>query len=153
MGGGFGGFGGFNWGGKYGKSAYMLFYERRKKKDMKIVVPEEKVEEEKKKGVELEYDEKLKEHSKMVQYRQSVDADAKPNEIYKRVFEDNKKFSFESDIYSQEFNEFILMVLKTVSKLGEGSDSLKHTALKIGQKAGFEILARCYHNESLKEVA
>ena len=46
MGGGFGGFGGFNWGGKYGKSAYMLFYERRKKKDMKIVVPEEKVEEE-----------------------------------------------------------------------------------------------------------
>ena len=41
--GGYGGFGGFNWGGKYGKSAYMLFYERRKKKDMKIVVPEEKV--------------------------------------------------------------------------------------------------------------
>ena len=47
-----------------------------------------------------------------------MDADAKPNEIYKRVFEDNKKFSFESDIYSQEFNEFILMVLKTVSNLG-----------------------------------
>ena len=69
MGGGFGGFGGFNWGGKYGKSAYMLFYERRKKKDMKVVVPEEKVEEEKNKGVELEYDEKLKEHSKMVKYR------------------------------------------------------------------------------------
>lgn len=69
MGGGFGGFGGFNWGGKYGKSAYMLFYERRKKKDMKVVVPEEKVEEEKKNGVELEYDEKLNEHSKMVQYR------------------------------------------------------------------------------------
>ena len=47
----------------------MLFYERRKKKDMKVVVPDEKVEEEKNNGVELEYDEKLKEHSKMVPYR------------------------------------------------------------------------------------
>ena len=110
----------------------MLFYERRKKKDMKIVVPEDKVEEEKTKGVELDYDEKLKEHTKMVPYRQSVDADAKPNEIYKKVFEDNKKFTFESDIYSQEFNDFILMVLKTVANLGEGSEAIKHTALKIG---------------------
>jgi hypothetical protein len=28
-----------NWGGGYGKSGYMLFYERRMKKNMKIVVP------------------------------------------------------------------------------------------------------------------
>lgn len=153
IGGGFGGFGGFNWGGKYGKSAYMLFYERRKKKDMKVVIADDKVEEEKTKGVELSYDEKAKEYTKMVPYRQSVDADAKPNEIYKKVFEDNKAFSFESDIYSQEFNDFILMVLRTVANLGEGSEAIKRTALKIGQKAGFEILARCYHNESIKEVA
>ena len=153
IGGGFGGFGGFNWGGKYGKSAYMLFYERRKKKDMKVVVAEDKVEEEEAKGVKLSYDEKEKEYTKMVPYWQSVDADAKPNEIYKKVFEDNKAFSFEGDIYSQEFNDFILMVLKTVANLGEGSEAIKRTALKIGQKAGFEILARCYHNESIKEVA
>lgn len=31
----------------YGKSAYMLFYERRRKKDMKIVIADDKVEEEK----------------------------------------------------------------------------------------------------------
>ena len=30
-----------SWGGSYGKSAYMLFYERRKKKDLKFVVKEE----------------------------------------------------------------------------------------------------------------
>jgi hypothetical protein len=48
----------------------------------------------------LEFDEKLNEHTKMVPYRQSVDVDAKPNEIYRKVFEDNKKFTFESDIYS-----------------------------------------------------
>ena len=42
---GMGMYGGFSWGGKYGKSAYMLFYERRKKKDMKILIAEDKVEE------------------------------------------------------------------------------------------------------------
>ena len=30
---------GVGWGGSYGKSAYMLFYERRKKKNVKLVVP------------------------------------------------------------------------------------------------------------------
>jgi hypothetical protein len=33
-----------SWGGNYGKSAYMLFYERRMKKPIKIVVPEDEVE-------------------------------------------------------------------------------------------------------------
>jgi len=32
------------WGGNYGKSAYMLFYERRQKKSLKIIVNEEDVE-------------------------------------------------------------------------------------------------------------
>ena len=31
---------GWSDGGTYGKSAYMLFYERRKKKDMKVIIPE-----------------------------------------------------------------------------------------------------------------
>lgn len=38
-GGGMMGFGG--WGGRYGKSGYMLFYERKVKKPIKIVVPAE----------------------------------------------------------------------------------------------------------------
>ena len=41
----------------YGKSAYMLLYERRRKKDVKIVVPEDKVDQAKKDGFEVSYDE------------------------------------------------------------------------------------------------
>ena len=33
-----------SWGGAYGKSAYMLFYERRQKKSLKIIVKENDVE-------------------------------------------------------------------------------------------------------------
>ena len=37
------------------------------------------------------------------------------NEIYKKVFEDNMKFTFESDIYSAEFFDFILSILNSVA--------------------------------------
>jgi len=40
-------------------------------------------------------------------YRMSSEGET-ANEIYKRVFEDNMKFTFESDIYSTEFFDFIL---------------------------------------------
>ena len=99
--------GGFSWGGKYGKSAYMLFYERRRKKDIKLVVPEDKVEEEKKKNVKITYNEEKKEYTKMVNYRESADGE-EPTKNYKKVFEDNKAFTFESDIYSNEFFNFLL---------------------------------------------
>jgi len=84
----------------------MLFYERRKKKPLKILVPEPKVAEEKAKGVEVHFDEKANEHFKQVPYREGIDNEA-PNDIYRRVYEDNKKFTFENDIYSQEFFDFI----------------------------------------------
>ena len=93
-------YGGFSWGGKYGKSAYMLFYERRRKKDMKVVISEEVAEEEKNKGIVVDYNEEKKEYTKKVKYRDSVDSNATPNKIYKKVFDDNKKFTFENDIYS-----------------------------------------------------
>ena len=85
----------------------MLFYERRKKKDLKIVVPTAEVEERKAKGEEVCYDEKAEEHYQMVNYRKAADGE-KANEIYKKVFEDNMKYTFESDIYSTEFFDFIL---------------------------------------------
>ena len=47
---GYGG-GGFSWGGgNYGKSGYMLFYERRKKKNLNIVLPYFKVKPENQQG-------------------------------------------------------------------------------------------------------
>jgi len=67
----------------------------------------------------------------------------KPNDIYMKVFEDNKKFTFESDIYSDEFFTFILNIMKSIANLNdEGSDASKLMGLNVGRKVGFEILAR-----------
>mmetsp|Transcript_40518 Transcript_40518/g.29172 ORF Transcript_40518/g.29172 Transcript_40518/m.29172 type:complete len:83 (-) Transcript_40518:2608-2856(-) len=50
---------GWGWGssGSYGKSGYMLFYERRQKKPLKILVPEDQVEKSKASGLDVHYDE------------------------------------------------------------------------------------------------
>ena len=39
-----------SWGGSYGKSGYMFFYERRRKKDLSIVVPSVNIEKESSEG-------------------------------------------------------------------------------------------------------
>lgn len=92
----------WSFGGKYGKSGYMLFYERRVKKPIKIVVPEDQVS----KHTDLIYDAAKNEHIKNIAYREGVDTE-KPNQIFAKVLADNTKFSFESDVYSQDFFEFI----------------------------------------------
>lgn len=84
----------------YGKSAYMLVYERKKKRPIKILLQGEDLDEEKAKGVQqIQFDEKKQEHFKYIDYRDGVE-EIKPNQIYKQVFEDNMKFEFENDIYS-----------------------------------------------------
>ena len=57
----------------YGKSAYMLFYERRRKKDMKVVIPETEVEQVKQSGIEVTFDDEKNEHLKYIKYRESVE--------------------------------------------------------------------------------
>ncbi len=94
-------------GDSYGTSAYMLFYERRVKKNLKIVVPKEEVEEAKAAGIDVQFDEAKEEHFKMSVYRSAADGEV-ANDIYTKVAEDNSKFTFESDIYSTEFFDFIL---------------------------------------------
>jgi len=47
----------------------------------------------------VHYDDKTKEHFKMVNYREGAENE-KPSEIYSKVFEDNSAVSFENDIYS-----------------------------------------------------
>ena len=49
--------------------------------------------------VSVTYDSETSEFIRSVKYREGADNEA-PNEIYKKVFEDNKKFTFENDIYS-----------------------------------------------------
>lgn len=79
---------GWSFGNSYGKSGYMLFYERRKKRPLKILVPQEELEESKAKGEEVFHDEKKEEHYKLIDYREGVE-DLQPNKIYKQVLEDN----------------------------------------------------------------
>jgi len=150
---GYGGYGGGGfWGGKYGTSAYMLFYERIKKKDIKLVVPEDQVEEEKNNGVEVTYNADKKEYTKMVDYRKSAENEA-PSKIYERIFKENKAFGFETDVYSKEFFGFLLQVMTRVSEFEGNNDRVKLAALNIGKKAGFEILAKCAANDGIKDVS
>lgn len=128
---------------KYGCSGYMLFYERRKKKDLKILVEEDQVQAQKDLGFDVKYDEEKKESYKMVNYRKSTD-DEQPNKIYQKVFEDNKKYGFETDIYSTEFFQFVLGIMGGIASLEDpDSDGAKLLGLDIGKKVGLEILARC----------
>ena len=89
----------------YGKSAYMLVYERKKKRPIKILLKDAELEEAKKEEKiiggtsQIQYDEKREEHYKLIDYRDGVE-EIRPSKIYKQVFEDNMKFEFENDIYS-----------------------------------------------------
>ena len=77
-------------------------------------MPPDQLEERKANGDEVVYDEEAKEHYRMVKYRTAADGES-ANDIYKKVFEDNMKFTFESDIYSTEFFDFILQILQSVA--------------------------------------
>jgi len=98
----------------YGTSGYMLFYERRVKKDLKILIADEKVEEEKTRGIDIKFDEDKKEYFKIVKYKDAAN-DERPNPIYQQVFEDNHSVNFENDVYSQEFFDFVLKIMKGVA--------------------------------------
>ena len=50
----------------------------------------------------------------MTPYRTAADGEL-ANDIYKKVAEDNMKFTFESDIYSTEFFDFIMRILQSVA--------------------------------------
>jgi len=136
-------------GDSYGTSGYMLFYERRKKKDLKILIDENKVEEEKAKGIEVHFDEEKKENYKKVPYRTSANGE-KAIPLYQQVMEDNTSVNFENDIYSAEFFDFILKIMKGIA--GLESPESKDMGLKIGKKVGFDILARCLDNSGLPHL-
>ena len=64
------------------------------------------------------FDEKTKEYIKKISYREGVDSE-KPNKIFSKVLEDNTKFSFENDVYSLEFFDFIRQILLNVATFGD----------------------------------
>lgn len=131
------GFGGG--GGSYGKSGYMLFYERRKKKPLKVLEPQGKDEEEK---------------TAEVDYREIVKPDDVPNQIFRKVVEDNRKFGFESDVYSREFFDFVLEIMKSSAAMEGNSpetQSCRRRALEFGGKVTLELLAKAQNNNFIDE--
>ena len=82
------------------------------------------------------------------------------SKIYRQVFEDNQKFEFDNDIYSQEFYDFVKGVLLAVKEsiaLSQSSDSaliqsIKKNAVDIGKKTILDLLAKSFHNASIKQL-
>lgn len=87
----------------------------------------------------------------MCQYRSAANNE-KANEIYKKVLEDNSKFTFESDIYNTEFFEFILQILQSVAD-SEVDNTTKLNGLKIGMKVGFEVIARLMMDAGIDKIS
>ena len=108
-------------GSSYGQSGYMLFYERRVKKPIKIVVPPQDVAN----HTDLIFDEKKNEYIKFIDYRQGINTE-KPNSIFSQVLQDNTKFKFENDVYSQDFFDFVKSTLRNVLSFGDKQDSVSH---------------------------
>ena len=160
------GFGGFGlssfdgWGlggGGYGKSGYMLFYERREKKPLKLLAKDgivAQTKEEKEEVKDAKPDEQEADQYIMVDYQAGVIASEPPNRIFQKVLEDNRKFGFENEIYSAEFFDFVLGIQKVVLGL-EGDDqttqSLRRSAFAVGSKATLEVLAKAFNNSCIDE--
>lgn len=96
-------FDGWSMGGSYGKSAYMLFYERRKKKPITILEDLPKEEKEQKKE-----DEKPARKEHTVDYFTAVTPADKPGKLFHQVLDQNRQFGFENDLYSSDFYDFAL---------------------------------------------
>ena len=54
-------------------------------------------------------------------YREAVTSTEKPNKIFGKVLDDNRKFGFENDVYSADFFDFMLGIQKSVASM-EGTD-------------------------------
>jgi len=168
-------FGGFFKSSSYGKSAYLLVYEKRFKKPIKVCIPEQPAAEE------------GKEEAQVAKQKQIVPADAVitvdpktneksysipmnevklfvPKNIYKEIWEDNLEFSFEKLIYSKEFYEFVKELMLGTLKLKERENTLPEDEAKsldkiisnmttVGNKLVLEVLAKAFYNYKMAEVS
>ena len=127
----------------------MLFYERRIKKPIRIVVPAEAAASQ----TDVVYNEQTKEHIKLISYREGIDKET-PNQIFQKVLDDNVKFTFENDIYSQEFFDFLKQILQNVAQFGQEEEDhqMRVQSLEVAKKVAFDILARCFYNQGIKDI-
>jgi len=87
----------------------------------------------------------------MVPYAEGIDAEA-PNKIYQDVNGDNAKLTFETDVYSPDFFQFLNDTLDSVKKINDKESSLKINSLKMAKKVLFDILARCTLSSQMKPI-
>ena len=85
----------------------------------------------------------------MVPYYDSAVGE-KATPIYQEVLEDNSNLKFEGDIFSQQFLEFLLNVLRTAAS--SDNSETKLVALRLGKKIGFDVLARCIDGSGISEI-
>jgi hypothetical protein len=91
----------------------MLFYERREKRPLRLLEePVPKPQESQSNGEKEE--EKVKEVVTEVDYRAAVTETDMPSKRVLHVLEENRKFGFENDIYSQDFFDFLLTIQKDI---------------------------------------
>lgn len=159
-------FGGMFKNNSYGKSAYLLVYEKRFKKPVKVLIPENGVDSKVPSqivphGTNIQVDPKTNEkyyHIPMKDIGMFV-----PNKIYKEIWEDNLEFSFEKLIYSPEFYDFVkeLMIgtmtfkekqLSLPEHDKEQVDNVISNMTKVGYKIAMEVLVKAYHNYKLSGI-
>ena len=175
-------FGGFFKSSSYGKSAYLLVYEKRYKKPIKVLVLDEQEQTEgaSKEGLEGEDTAKSRSTSQPIPENAVIQTDTKTNEkfyevpmkdvglfvpskIYKDIWDDNLDFSFEKLIYSKEFYEFVRELMLGTLKLKEKEDSLSEDEKQltntiisnmsiIGNKLVLEVLAKAFYNYKMSDV-
>jgi hypothetical protein len=172
-------FGGFFKSSSYGKSAYLLVYEKRYKHPLKILLPEEK-NEASTEGLECDDTAQTRSSGNPVaddEYKVDPVSGDKikdlpmkdvkmfvPNKIYTEIWEDNLEFSFEKLIYSKEFYEFVRELMNGALSFKGKLDSLNEeekskidevigNITTVGNKIALEVLAKAYHNYKLIDIA
>ena len=65
----------------------------------------------------------------MISYKDCVDSE-NPNSIFSKVLEDNTKFTFENDVYSQDFFNFLKTILINVAQFGETDEEINRNMRK-----------------------
>lgn len=67
--------------------------------------------------------------------------------------EDNTKFTFENDIYSKEFFNFIKQILQNVAQVDNPEyHELRTLGSNLGKKVAFDFLARLENNYEFKDL-
>ena len=76
-----------------------------------------------------------------------------PAGLYREVWEDNSDFVFERQVYSPEFFRFVQDVLKEAFVTTKATaPAVEISMTRVAARVIFEVLARAYHNESIKPM-